>query len=107
MTIRAVAGLYRRNPTAVVLVADSDIKTPKDLEGKTIAIAAGSTQFQQWPAFVKGCGLDGSKIRVANIDPAGSPPALITGQVPAIPPHPLAQLPSVQIPPNTKPPIFS
>jgi hypothetical protein len=58
MNIRAVAGLYRRNPTAVVVLADSDIKTPKDLEGKTIAIAAGSTQFQQWPAFVKGCGLD-------------------------------------------------
>src|SRR5260221_7620835 len=47
MSIRAVAGLYRRNPTAVVVLADSDIKTPKDLEGKTIAIAAGSTQFQQ------------------------------------------------------------
>src|SRR6266576_5738647 len=51
MNIRAVAGLYRRNPTAVVVLADSDIKRPKDLEGKTIAIAAGSTQFQQWPAF--------------------------------------------------------
>src|SRR5205809_6453570 len=84
MNIRAVAGLYRRNPTAVVVLADSDIKTPKDLEGKTIAIATGSTQFQQWPAFVKGCGLDGSKVRVVNIDPAGSPPALITRQGPAI-----------------------
>src|SRR5438045_2830080 len=79
MNIRAVAGLYRRNPTAVIVLADSDIKTPKDLEGKTVAIATGSTQFQQWPAFVKGCGLDASKIRVTNIDPAGSPPALITG----------------------------
>src|SRR6266481_7844351 len=47
MNIKAVAGLYRRNPTAVVVLADSDIQTPKDLEGKTIAIAAGSTQFQQ------------------------------------------------------------
>src|ERR1700757_2317084 len=97
MNIRAVAGLYRRNPTAVVVLADSDIKTPKDLEGKTIAIAAGSTQFQQWPAFVKGCGLDGSKIRVANIDPAGSPPALITGQVPAIAGYAQGYVPSVEI----------
>ena len=106
MNIRAVAGLYRRNPTAVVVLADSDIKTPKDLEGKTIAIAAGSTQFQQWPAFVKGCGLDGSKIRVANIDPAGSPPALITGQVPAIAGYALGQVPSVEIRGNTKARIF-
>src|SRR5260370_36440830 len=54
MNIRAVAGLYRRNPTAVIVLASSDIKTPKDLEGKTTASAAAATQFQQWPAFVKG-----------------------------------------------------
>jgi NitT/TauT family transport system substrate-binding protein len=106
MNIRAVAGLYRRNPTAVVVLADSDIKTPKDLEGKTIAIATGSTQFQQWPAFVKGCGLDANKIRVVNIDPAGSPPALITGQVPAIAGYALGQVPSVEIRGNTKARIF-
>jgi NitT/TauT family transport system substrate-binding protein len=106
MNIRAVAGLYRRNPTAVIVLASSDIKTPKDLEGKTIAIAAGSTQFQQWPAFVKGCGLDASKIRVTNIDPAGSPPALITGQVPAIAGYALGQVPSVEVRGNTKARVF-
>jgi len=106
MNIRTVAGLYRRNPTAVIVLADSDIKTPKDLEGKTIAIAAGSTQFQQWPAFVKGCGLDAGKIRVVNIDPAGSPPALITGQVPAIAGYALGQVPSVEIRGNTKARVF-
>jgi NitT/TauT family transport system substrate-binding protein len=106
MNIRTVAGLYRRNPTAVVVLAQSDIKTPKDLEGKTIAIATGSTQFQQWPAFVRGCGLDASKIRIVNIDPAGSPPALITGQVPAIAGYALGQVPSVEIRGNTKARIF-
>ena len=49
-----------------------------------IVIARRGTQFVQWPAFVKGCGLDGSKIRLTNIDPASNPPALITGQVTAI-----------------------
>jgi len=106
MDIKAVAGLYRRNPTAVVVLANSDIKTPKDLEAKTVAITAGSTQFQQWPAFVKGCGLDGSKIRIVNIDPAGSPPALITGQVPAIAGYALGQVPSVEIRGNTKARVF-
>jgi NitT/TauT family transport system substrate-binding protein len=106
MNIRTVAGLYRRNPTAVVVLAQSDIKTPKDLEGKTIAIATGSTQFQQWPAFVRGCGLDAGKIRIVNIDPAGSPPALITGQVPAIAGYALGQVPSVEIRGSTKTRIF-
>ena len=49
---------------------------PEALEGKTIGIPPGGTQFQQWPAFIKGCKLDGDKIRVANVDPAGAPPAV-------------------------------
>jgi NitT/TauT family transport system substrate-binding protein len=102
MSIRMVAGIFRRNPTAVVVLEDSDIRTPKDLEGKTIAIPTGATQFQQWPAFVKGCGLDANKIRVTNIDPAGSPAALITGQVPAIAGYAQGYVPSVEIRGNKK-----
>ena len=97
MNIRTVAGIYRRNPTGVVVLADSDIKSPKDLEGKSIAITPGSAQFQQWPAFVKGCELDAGKIRVISIDPAGTPPALINGQVPAIAGFAQGQAPSVEI----------
>src|SRR5436190_3073971 len=97
MSIRMVAAVYRRNPTAVVVLDESDIKTPKDLEGKAVGIPTGATQFQQWPAFVKGCGLDGSKIRVINVDPAGSPPAVITGQVPAIAGYAQGYVPSVEI----------
>lgn len=97
LALKMVASIYRRNPTAVVVLADSDIKTPKDLEGKTVAIPTGAAQFQQWPAFVKGCGLDPSKIRVVNVDPAGSPPALITGQVQAIAGFAQGYVPSVEI----------
>src|SRR5438067_8631494 len=106
MSIKMVAGIFRRNPTAVVVLDESDIRTPKDLEGKTVAIPTGATQFQQWPAFVKGCGLDASKIRVVNIDPAGSPPALITGQVPAIAGYASGQVPSVEIRGNTNARVF-
>jgi NitT/TauT family transport system substrate-binding protein len=84
MGIKGVGGVFRRNPAAVVVFADSGINTPKDLEGKSIAITAGSAQFQQFPAFMKGAGLDASKIEVVNIDPAGVGVALVTGKVPAI-----------------------
>lgn len=97
MSLRTVAGIYRRNPTAVIVLADGDIKTPKDLEGKSIALTPGSAQFQQWPAFAKGCGLDIGKVRVVSIDPAGTPPALITGQVPAIAGFAQGQVPTVEI----------
>jgi len=97
MNIRMVTSVYRRNPTAVVVLAESSIRKPKDLEGKSVAIPTGATQFQQWPAFVKGCGLDASKIRVVNVDPAGSPPALITGKVDAIAGYAQGYVPSVEI----------
>ena len=58
MELAMVGAIYRRNPTAAIVLAESGIKTPKELEGKTIGIAPGGTQFQQWPAFVKGCKLD-------------------------------------------------
>jgi NitT/TauT family transport system substrate-binding protein len=51
---------------------------------------------------VKGCGLDGSKIRFTNIDPAGSPPALITSQVAAIAGYAQGLVPSVEIRGNKK-----
>jgi NitT/TauT family transport system substrate-binding protein len=102
LNIEMVAAIYRRNPTAVIVLEESGIKTPKGLEGKTVASPTGGTQFQQWPAFVKGCGLDGSKIRLTNIDPAGSPPALITGQVDAIAGYAQGYVPSVEIRGNKK-----
>ncbi|HEY7248168.1 MAG TPA: ABC transporter substrate-binding protein [Xanthobacteraceae bacterium] len=102
MNIRMVAGIYRRNPTAVIVLEESGIKAPKDLEGKTVASPTGGTQFQQWPAFVKGCGLDAGKIRLTNIDPAGSPPALITGQVDAIAGYAQGYVPSIEIRGNKK-----
>jgi NitT/TauT family transport system substrate-binding protein len=106
LNIRTVAGIYRRNPTAVIVLADSDIKTPKDLEGKSVAITPGSAQSQQWPAFAKGCGLDADKVRVISIDPAGTPPALITGQVPAIAGFAQGQVPTVEIRGNKKTRVF-
>ncbi len=97
MAIRNVGSIYRGNPTAVIVLDESDIKSPKDLEGRNIAIAPGGTQFQQWPAFQRGAKLDPSKITVVNIDPAGMNPALITGRVPAIASYVQGSVPSIEI----------
>lgn len=97
MDIVMVASIYRRNPTAAIVLKESDIKTPKDLEGKTIGIAPGGTQFQQWPAFVKGCKLDGDKIKVINVDPAGTVPALVAGKVQAVASYAQGAVPGIEI----------
>lgn len=97
MSIKMVGAVFRRNPTAIVVLADSGITTAKDLEGKTLAIPTGGAGFQQWPAFAKGCGLDTGKIEIVNTDPAGTPPALITGKVQGIGGFAQGFVPSVEI----------
>jgi NitT/TauT family transport system substrate-binding protein len=84
MDIKTVGSIYRGNPSAIMVLADSPIKTPKDLEGRTLAMIAGSGQFQQWPAFVKGAGIDASKIQIVNLAPPTLGPAIMNGQVDAI-----------------------
>lgn len=95
--IKMVAAVYRRNPAAIVVLADSGIEKPKDLEGKTLAIPTGGAGFQQWPAFASGCHIDTSKVHIVNTDPAGTPPALITGKVQGIGGFAQGFVPSVEI----------
>ena len=97
MQIKTVGSIYRGNPSAIMVLADSGIKTPKDLEGKTLAMIAGSGQFQQWPAFAKGTGLDAAKINIVNLTPPSLGPALISGQVDAIGGYVQSYVPIIEI----------
>ena len=69
--IRTVASLMNSGIFAVVARADANIRSAKDLEGKTIAVTAGDALTQLWPAVVRVNKLDASKIRLVNVDPAG------------------------------------
>jgi NitT/TauT family transport system substrate-binding protein len=97
MKLKMVAGVYRRNPCAAMVLEESEIRTPKDIEGKTVGIAAGSAQFQQWPAFMKGAGLDASKVRVIAVDGGGAGAALISGQLPVIGGFAQGYIPGIEI----------
>jgi NitT/TauT family transport system substrate-binding protein len=84
MPLKSVGSIYRRNPSAMMVLADSGINTPKDIEGKSVAVTAGSAQFQQFAPFLRGAGVDPAKVRLVNLDPAGVTAAILSGQVPAI-----------------------
>ena len=97
MAIKTVGSIFRRGPATIMVLAESSIKTPKDLEGKTVAMTASSAVFQQWPAFVQGAGIDAAKINIVNVDSAGLGPALISGKVDAIGGYPASYVPSIEI----------
>jgi NitT/TauT family transport system substrate-binding protein len=97
MAIKTVGTIYRRDPAAIMVLDESPIKSPKDLEGKSVAMTAGSAQFQQWPAYVKGAGIDPAKIKIVNIDPAGVGAALVNGRVDAIGGYVFSYAPSIEV----------
>ena len=102
MDIRMVAAIYRRNPAGVEVLDKSDIKSPKNLEGKTVGIPTSGTSFKQFPLFLKGCGVDPSKVKIVNTDPAVTPAALIQGRVQAIAGYAQGYVPAIEIRGNKK-----
>jgi NitT/TauT family transport system substrate-binding protein len=106
MAIKTIGSVFRKNPAALIVLADSGITTPKQLEGKTVAMTAGSGQFQQWPAFARGAGIDASKVQIVNIDPAGVGPALVNNKVDGIGGYAQGYVPAIEIRGKKKVRIF-
>jgi NitT/TauT family transport system substrate-binding protein len=69
--IRSVVSLLNTSPFAVISRADANIRSPKDLEGKRLALAQGDPFFQLFGAMAAVNKLDTSRITMIQVDPAG------------------------------------
>ena len=67
---------------AYMLLADGGMYSPSSSSG---------------PPSSEGCNLDGTKITVTNIEPAGSVPALVTCQVQAVAGYAKGHVPGIEI----------
>ena len=65
----AVYVMYNQPPFTIAVRADSAIKTPKDLEGKTLGGAAGDGALKLFPAFCKIAKIDCTTIKITNMQP--------------------------------------
>lgn len=61
--VKMVAMVYAKPPHAIYVLKDSGIKTPKDLEGKSIADTAFSAVPKMFDAYAKAAKIDGSKVK--------------------------------------------
>jgi len=77
----AVYMMYNRPPFTIAVRADSTIKTPKDLEGKTLGGAAGDGALKLFPAFCKVAKIDCTKVNITNMQPNLREQMLMQGQV--------------------------
>ncbi len=82
--VKAVMSPMNISPFGVVSRADANIRTPKDLEGKRLAVTAGDSLTQLFPAVIKANGLDKSKIDMIFVDPAAKVVAVLEKKADAL-----------------------
>ena len=75
--IKAVMGVMNTTPFAIIVRADANVKTIKDLEGKSIAATAGEAGLTIMPALVKANKLDESKLSFVRVDGAAKLVAIL------------------------------
>jgi len=75
--IKSVMSLLNSTGFSVVSLAETGIKTPKDLEGKRLAVSAGDPLGQLFQALAAYNKLDVSKITMVQVDPAAKVVAVL------------------------------
>ena len=75
--------IYNTPPFTIVVKADSPIRSPKDLEGKTIGGPANDGALKLFPAFAKAAKIDAAKVNLTNMAPNLREQMLMRGQVDA------------------------
>lgn len=83
--VKAIAAYFRRPPHTIFVRTDSGINSPKDLEGKTIAITPGNSHQILFPLFAQLAGFKADSVKWVNMDGAAMGPALLTGRVDGAP----------------------
>jgi NitT/TauT family transport system substrate-binding protein len=77
----AVDVMYNRPPFTIAVKADSAIKTPKDLEGKTLGGAANDGALKLFPAFCTITKIDCTNVKITTMQPSLREQMLMQGQV--------------------------
>ena len=78
MPLQSVFGWLQLSPQAVLSPADAPIKTPKELEGKTLVTSAGSSLMVPFPALMKAGDADIDKVNIVNVSPGAVVSSLLT-----------------------------
>lgn len=66
---KAVAAVHQQTLVSVMTTADTGIKTPADLKGKTLAAGAGSVSQLLFPAYAKLAGIDPATVKIQGAQP--------------------------------------
>jgi NitT/TauT family transport system substrate-binding protein len=78
--VKAVGVALQLSPMSVMGFADKNIKTPKDIVGKTVAVTPGDSMSQIWPLFLKKTDLKETDFKTVSGDAQTKLNAVMNGQ---------------------------
>jgi NitT/TauT family transport system substrate-binding protein len=78
--VKAIGVALQTSAMSVMGFTDKNIKTPKDIIGKTVAITPGDSLVQIWPLFLKKAGLQETQFKTVAGDAQTKLNAVINGQ---------------------------
>ncbi|WP_280414268.1 ABC transporter substrate-binding protein [Nocardia carnea] len=79
--VKSVGVFLQTTPSAVQVFADSNIRTPADLAGKTIAVSAGDAPTTTFPVYLDKAGVAADQVTQQSLDSAGKMSAMLSGRV--------------------------
>lgn len=78
--VKAVGVALQTSAMSVMGFSEKNIKAPKDIVGKTVAMTPGDSMSQIWPLFLKKTGLQESQFKTVSGDAQTKLNAVINGQ---------------------------
>ncbi|WP_295529489.1 ABC transporter substrate-binding protein [uncultured Pseudacidovorax sp.] len=75
--------LYNRAPFALIAKADGPIRTPQDLQGRTVGTPAGGAAARMFPVIATRARIDAAKVAWTNVAPNLQEQLLLKGHVDA------------------------
>jgi NitT/TauT family transport system substrate-binding protein len=81
--LKMVAVVYDKAGNNVFFRKSANIRTPKDLAGKKIAVPPADSHRVLWPAFAATQGIDAGSVTMVNVKPEGKQAIVAAGEVDA------------------------
>jgi len=81
--LKMVAVVYDKAGNNVFFRKSANIKSPKDLAGKKIAVPPADSHRVLWPAFAATQGIDAASVTMVNVKPEGKQAIVAAGEVDA------------------------
>ena len=82
--IKGIGTIHQQTLVSIVAPQDGTVKSPKDLEGKTIGMPQATVNQMLFPAYAKLAGIDTTKVTVQNVPATGIAQALQSNSVAAV-----------------------